>query len=122
MQHYAINYAIAGQQVALTPNSSMRRAILDFMVTAFDDDGSIISHIAFRSTNDLKPAAYRDMIIGGLRMHQDVDVPVNAVSLRLGVFDEQSRHLGTLELPLPLKAPPDDPASHTRRLPPIEPD
>ena len=122
MQHYAINYAIAGPQLALTSNGNMRRAILDFMITAFDDDGAIISHIAFKTTNDLKPAAYRDMIIGGLRMHQEVDVPANAVSLRLGVFDEQSRHLGTLELPLPLKAPPDEPAAQGRRLPPVEPD
>jgi VWFA-related protein len=122
VQHYEIDYAIAGPHLALTPNGNMRRAILDFMVTGFDDDGSIISHIAIRSTNDLKPAAYRDMIVGGFRLHQEVDVPVNAVSMRLGVFDEQSRSLGTLELPLPLKASPDDPASRTRGLPPIEPD
>ncbi|MGO9339462.1 MAG: VWA domain-containing protein [Terracidiphilus sp.] len=122
VQHYAINYAIAGPQLALIPNGTMRRAILDFMVTAFDDDGSIISHIAFRSTNDLKPAGYRDMLIGGLRLHQDMDVPTNAVSMRLGVFDEQSHHLGTLELPLPLKAPPDDAAAQARKMPPVEPD
>lgn len=110
------------QQVALTPNGNMRRAILDFMVTAFDDDGSILTHVGFKTTNDLKPAGYRDLLIGGLRLHQDVDVPANAVSLRLGVFDEQSRHLGTLELPLPLKAPPDETAAQGRKLPPIEPD
>ena len=121
-QQYAINYAIAGPQLALTPNGNMQRAVLDFIVTAFNDEGAIISHSAFRSTNDLKPPAYRDMLIGGFRMHQDVDVPANAVSLRLGVFDEHSRHLGTLELPLPLKAPPDDAAAQTRKLPPIEPD
>lgn len=122
MQRYAVNYAIAGQQLALTPNGDTRRAILDFIVTAFDDDGSVVFHIAFKTTSDLKPAGYRDMLIGGLRMHRDVDIPANAASLRLGVFDEQSRHLGTLELPLPLKAPPDDPIARARRLPPIEPD
>jgi len=122
LQRYAINFAIAGQQVALVPNGNMRRAILDFMVTTFADDGSVLTHIGFKTTNDLKPAAYRDILIGGLRMHQDVDVPVNAVSLRLGVFDEQNRHLGTLELPLPLKAPPDDALVLARKLPPIEPE
>jgi VWFA-related protein len=122
MQHYAIDYAIAGPQLALAPNGEMRRAILDLMISAFTDDGSNVTRAAFKTTSDLKPAAYRDMIIGGLRMHQEVDVPVNAVSMRLGVLDELSRHLGTLELPLPLKAPPDDPATHARKLPPIEPD
>jgi hypothetical protein len=122
MQHYAIDYAIAGPQLVLTPNGESRRAILDFIVSAFNNDGSVATRAALQTTRDLKPAAYQDMIIGGLRMHQEVDVPVNAVSLRLGVLDELSRHLGTLELPLPLKAPPDDPATQTRRLPPIEPD
>src|ERR1017187_5500594 len=122
VQHYAIDYAVAGPQLGLTPNGTMRRAILDFVASAFNDDGSIATHTAFKTTSDLKPAAYQDMIIGGLRMHQEVDVPANAVSLRLGVLDELSRHFGSLELPLPLKAPPDEAAARTRALPPIEPD
>jgi len=121
MQHYAIDYAIAGPQLALAPNGEMRRAILDLMISAFTDDGSNVTRAAFKTTSDLKPAAYRDMIIGGLRMHQEVDVPVNAVSMRLGVLDELSRHLGTLELPLPLKAPPMIPLP-TPQVAPIEPD
>jgi len=80
-----------GPQLGLTPSGKMQRAILDLMVSAFNDDGSIATRTAFKTTSDLKPAAYRDMIIGGLRMHQDVDVPANAVSLRLGVLDELSR-------------------------------
>jgi hypothetical protein len=122
VQHYAIDYAIAGPQLGLTPSGKMQRAILDLMVSAFNDDGSIATRTAFKTTSDLKPAAYRDMIIGGLRMHQDVDVPANAVSLRLGVLDELSRHFGSLELPLPLKAPPDEVAARARALPSIEPD
>jgi hypothetical protein len=122
VQHYAIDYAVAGPQLGLTPNGTMQRATLDFMASAFNDDGSIATRTAFKTTSDLKPAAYQDMIIGGLRMHQEVDVPANAVSLRLGVLDELSRHFGSLELPLPLKAPPDEAAARARALPPIEPD
>src|ERR1039457_7204427 len=56
------------------------------------------------------------------RIHQEVDVPVNAVSLRLGVMDELARHLGTVELPLPLKTPADESDDRGRRLPPVGPD
>jgi hypothetical protein len=54
-------------------------------------------------------------------MHQEFEVPANAVSLRLGVVDVLSGHLGTLELPLPLSAPPEEARLTKRRLPPIEP-
>jgi hypothetical protein len=122
VQRYAIDYAIAGPQVDLTSNGQMQRATLDFMVSAFNDDSSVATRATFKTATDLKPAAYRDMIIGGLRMHQEVDVPANAVSLRLGVLDEMSRHFGSLELPLPLKPPPDEAGARARALPAIEPD
>jgi hypothetical protein len=91
------------------------------MASAFADDGSSIARAAVQTTSDLKPAAYEDALVGGLRMHQELDVPVSAVTLRLGVMDEIAHHLGTLELPLPVKAPADQTANR-RKLPPIEPD
>jgi hypothetical protein len=103
-------------------HGELRHAVLDFIVSAFRDDGSNVARTAVQTTSDLKPSVYQDVIVGGLRMHQEVDVPVNAVSLRLGVMDELARHLGTVELPLPLKTPADESADRGRRLPPVEPD
>jgi hypothetical protein len=59
---------------------------------------------------------------GGFRLHQEVDVPVAAATLRMGVQDAISGRIGTLEIPLPVKAPPGVEQSRSQRLPEIEPD
>lgn len=91
------------------------------MASAFSDDGLRIARTAAQTTTDLKPAAYQDAMVGGLRMHQEVDVPIKAAMLRLGVMDEITGHMGTLDIPLPVKAPAEERAS-SHKLPQIEPD
>ena len=92
------------------------------MASAFDDDGKALSRVASRTTSDLKASSYRDAMIGGFRLRQEFDVPVNAVSLRLGVEDELNRRLGTIEISLPVPAPLEEAGLRTRALPDIEPD
>lgn len=67
------------------------------MVASFDDGGRALTNSILQTKSDLKPATYQDVLIGGFRMHQEVDVPVAASTLRLSVLDEMNRHLGTLE-------------------------
>jgi hypothetical protein len=91
------------------------------MAVAFGEKGVVLSQTAFESATALNAVSYKDAQIGGLRTHQEFEVPASAVSLRLGVVDVLSGHLGTLELPLPLAAPPGEMRIATRHLPPIEP-
>jgi hypothetical protein len=121
VQRYSIDYAIAGPQVRFIARGETHHAILDFMALAFDDNGNVLAKSAVHTSINLNSRTHQDVIVGGLRMHQQVDVPVAATSLRLGVEDELSRRLGTLELPLPLKAPPDEPRLRGRALPQVEP-
>jgi hypothetical protein len=60
-------------------------------------------------------------MVGGFRIHQEFDVPVNATSLRLGVEDELNRRLGTLEISLPVPQPPEQAGLRAKTLPDIEP-
>jgi len=90
--------------------------------SAFDDDGKQLSQVASRTTADLKASSYRDVMVGGFRLHQEFDVPVNAVSLRLGVEDELNRRLGTVEISVPVPPLPEEAGQHTKTLPDIEPD
>jgi len=78
--------------------------------------------IARRVKSDLKPDEFQDVMTGGFRLHQQVDVPFAAASLRLGVQDAITGRLGTLETHLPIKAPPGMEQSRTQKLPEIEPD
>jgi hypothetical protein len=66
---------------------------MNFMITASDDDGTL-SSIASRATSNLKPESYQQILAGGLRLRQEVDVPLRATSLRLGVQDALTGHMG----------------------------
>ena len=122
VQHYAVDYAIAGPQLRFTSQGEMHHGVLAFMASAFDDDGKALSRVASRTSSDLKASTYRDVMVGGFRLHQEIDVPVNAVSLRLGVEDELNRRLGTVEISLPVPAPPEEAGLRAKTLPDIEPD
>jgi VWFA-related protein len=122
VQHYAVDYAIAGPQLHSVDQGSMHHGVLAFMASAFDDDGKQLSRVASRTTSDLKAPSYRDVMVGGFRLHQEFDVPVNAVSLRLGVEDELNRRLGTVAISLPVPPPPEEAGLHAKTLPEIAPD
>jgi hypothetical protein len=55
-------------------------------------------------------------------VHQEVDVPAAAVSLRIGIQDQLSNYVGTVDISLPVPAPPDVPRTVKNQLPEIEPD
>jgi hypothetical protein len=123
VQHYGIDYAINSSDLrfALAENE-IRHAALQLMIAGFDDEGRQLSGFSALWASNLGAADYRDVTSGGVHIHQEVDVPVSAVSLRLGIADQMSNHLGTVELPLPVPAPADVPRTVRHSLPEIEPD
>lgn len=123
MQHYGIDYAITPSDLRFSASAAgLYHSALGFMVTAFNDDGRMVASLVSTATSDLKPANYKDVMTGGFRLHQELDVPTEAVSLRLGVEDATTSHVGTMEIALPVPVPPELPKVATRSLPPIEPD
>jgi len=122
VQHYAVDYAIAAPQLHFVDQGNLHHTVLAFMASAFDDDGKSLSRVASRTVSDLKDSSYHDVIVGGFRLHQEFDVPANAVSLRLGVEDELNRRLGTIEIALPVPQPPEQAGLRAKALPEIEPD
>ena len=123
VQHYGIDYAVNSSDLRFAEQENeIRHAALQLMIAGFDDEGRQLSGFSALWASDLRPADYRDVISGGVHIHQEVDVPVGAVSLRLGIADQLSNHLGTVELPLPVPAPADVPHTVRHSLPEIEPD
>jgi hypothetical protein len=122
VQRYEVDYAVTASQMRFDPTpQGTSHGIMNFMITASDDDGTL-SSIASRATSNLKPESYQQILAGGLRLRQEVDVPLRATSLRLGVQDALTGHMGTVEIPLPVKAPPGVAQSLTHAMPEIEPD
>jgi len=123
VQHYVVDYAVAPSQVRLDLNpDGAHHGIVNFMTTSFDDDGTVRTGVVSRAVTDLDPEGFKEALAGGLRLRQQVDVPVKAAWLRLGVQDALTGHLGTLELPLPVKPLPGVEQSLAQRMPEIEPD
>jgi hypothetical protein len=92
------------------------------MITSFADDGTLRTSNVSRATSDLKPESYQEILASGLRLRQQVDVPVQARSMRLGVQDALTERMGTLEIQLPVKVPPGTEQSLANVMPEIEPD
>lgn len=105
-----------------TTPEGIHHGVLNFMVTAFDDDGTLRISSVNRATSNLKPESLQEVTEGGLRLHQEVDVPVKATSLRMGVQDALSGRMGTIEIALPVKALPGVEQSSRNSMPEIEPD
>ena len=123
VQRYAVDYAITPNQLRFdaTPQGT-RHGVINFMVKSFDENGTLRTSIVSRATSELKPEDYQEMQVGGLRLRQQVDVPVQAASMRLGVEDALTGYMGTVEISLPVKAPPGVEQSLAQMMPEIEPD
>jgi hypothetical protein len=123
LQHYSVDYAFDGSQLRFVPlaNASYRN-VVTLMATSFDREGQMLTGMSNVGTNDLLPDVYQKVIAGEFGVHQEVDVPEQATSLRLGIQDQMTNHIGTVEIPLPVAPAPDTPRRVKSRLPEIEPD
>jgi len=118
-----VDYAITPGQLRFDASpQGIRHGITNFMIASFDENGALRTSIVSRASSDLKPEGYHEVLSGGLRLRQQVDVPVQAVSMRLGVQDALNGRMGTVEIELPVKAPPGMEQSLAHTLPEIEPD
>jgi len=123
VQHLSIDYTLQGSQLQFLPQpNAAYRNVLILMVASFNREGAMLTGTSYLGVSNLEPSVYKNVIGGDFELHQEADVPVEATSLRLGIQDQMSGRIGTVEIALPV--PPL--ANATRRikhsLPEIEPD
>lgn len=123
VQHYSIDYSLLGSQLQFIrqPNATYRN-VLTLMVASFDSQGAMLTATSYVGISNLEPSAYKDVIGGNFTLHQEADVPTQAAWLRIGIQDQMSGRLGTIEMPLPLPALANVPHRAKLNLPEIEPD
>jgi hypothetical protein len=102
------------------PNGSYHSA-LSLMVASFGKDGAMITGMVRHGASDLEPGAYQKVSTNDFRVHQEVEIPVQATSVRLGVQDDLTNRLGTVDISLPI-AIPRQKQKAKMPLPPIEAD
>lgn len=118
VQHYGVNspskvliFALAGKE--------RKRLELRIEAATLTGDSRLLNGFSGIWANDLKPSTLKDIVAEGFAFIR-IDLLLHEASLRLGVQDRTSSHLGTIELPLSVPSPPDIPRLR-RSLPEVEP-
>lgn len=123
VQHYTIDYLLDGSAVRFVPEQSgTYRSILTLMAATFDNQGTMLTGVSHVGISNLQPSVYKDAVSGKVVLHEEAYVPAQAAWLRLGIQDQMSGHIGTIEIPLPVPLPPNTPRRARRKLPEIEKD
>ncbi len=122
-QHYSVDYLLKAADLKFTPraNGNYRNSLV-LMIASYDSEGRMIGGRSTLGISELQSSEYNQVISREVTLHTELDVPVAAVSLRLGLQDEMSKHIGTVEIGLPLPTSPKTPRQRVDPLPEIEPD
>jgi VWFA-related protein len=128
VQHHSIDFAIDSSDLRIVPveNGSYRISLIH-MIASFDAEGRALTGTSNGIEPELSPEVYKEVLIGGFRVHEEVDVPVAAASLRIGIQDRLTGTIGTVDVPLPVPPSRDMPRmvkvrTSRETLPEIEPD
>jgi hypothetical protein len=91
LQTYVVDYQI----IARLPH-------LEVAAGVYDDDDRLLNGDVEEATSENPAASDPNAKFTYFRVREKIDVPVTAVSLRLGVRDKSTDRMGTLEIKLPL--------------------
>jgi len=103
VQPYTIRLAIVakGLQMTVLPDGR-HRAALQIAVYAYSADGQKLGGARQNIEASMPPKVYQYDLENGMYHNMRVELPVEASSLRLAIFDPGSHNTGSLEIPLPL--------------------
>lgn len=123
VQHYSIDYSIDGSELRFTPLENRNfRNTLTLMVTSFNREGGMLTGVSNAGTRELQPAEYEKAIAGQFGVQEEIDLPLQASSVRVGLQDQMSNRIGTVDIPLPVPPDPEAQREIKNPLPEIEPD
>ena len=123
VQHYVIDYTLDGSALRFfaQQDGSFYNS-LALMITSFGMEGRMLAGMSTVAKSNLQADVYKRISAGEVGFLEEVDIPVEATSMRLGVVDQMSSHLGTVDVPLPVPPDPNAPRIVKNKLPEIEPD
>jgi hypothetical protein len=113
LQKYVIDYRVT--DLALKAQAQNGKApSFEFATAAFDAESRMLNGIVNEATGGDSTRSEASMS-GVFRVRQQLDVPVNAVWIRIGVRDNLTNRMGTLEVQLPLAAEPPNQSVTSKR-------
>ncbi|MFP5234906.1 MAG: VWA domain-containing protein [Acidobacteriota bacterium] len=100
-QRYNVDFAIDLKDLKLSLDSTgVHHGVLNITLLVYDRYGKIISHEEHLIGLDIKPDVYPVFQTRGVQLHAQIATPKGNYWLRTGVYDQHSRKVGTLEIPL----------------------
>ena len=104
LQKYVIDYRVT--YLALKGQTQNGKLLsFEFAAAAFDADSRMLNGIVNNATGDTSVTSESNKT-GVFRVRQQLDVPVQATWIRIGVRDKLTNRMGTLEVQLPLAPSP----------------
>lgn len=102
---YEINYTANIGTIDLIQNvNGVRQGHVDVLAIAYDRDGKPLNWTSNEVTIALDQEAWSKYSHYGLQSHQVLDLPAGEVYLRVGLYDPDSGHIGSLEIPVNVAA------------------
>jgi VWFA-related protein len=109
LQRYVIDYTVMAHQLQLWGQPLN----LELAAAAYDADGHMLNSLVNNGASDSPAAAAALPAARSYRAEQQLDVPLNAASIRVAVRDANTDRIGAMEIKLPL-APENESASATK--------
>ena len=81
-----------------------REDIVEFVLVAYDGDGKRVNYVDQKAPLGLDTGLYAKVRASGFPVRMELDLPAGNFSLRLAVYDLNSGHVGSLEVPLQVAA------------------
>jgi VWFA-related protein len=99
--HYTVDFAVDLKDVSLRLDpDGLHKGNLNISLIAYDRYGNIVSRKDHLVALDIKPDVYAVFGNTGVQLHAEIAVPKGNFWLRTGVYDRNSRKVGTMEIPL----------------------
>lgn len=98
---YNADFGVSLQDLNLLSDShGVRHGEIEIMMIAFDTDGRILNIVRKKSKVSMNSEVYSATLPVGMQIHEEIDVPVGDVYLKLGLYDPNSGKCGTVGIPL----------------------
>jgi VWFA-related protein len=98
---YRVDFSIPLSELKLTGDTSgTMRGAVQLMLVAYQKNGYPLNLVESKNEFSLKREVYESARNVNIHARQELDVPAGDVYLRVGLFEQVSGHVGTIEIPL----------------------
>jgi hypothetical protein len=98
---YSVDFAVDLKDLRLKLDpDGLHTGTLNLCLIVYDRYGHVISRKDHLVALNIKPNVYEIFKTTGVQLHDSIEVPKGQFWLRTGVYDQASRKVGTMEVPL----------------------